>query len=60
MKSMFKTVGILIMTTGVHLGEFFWIGLALVLIGGVSYFLADLYDDHCPCVCDEEEAEWID
>lgn len=60
MKSLFKTIGILLIAMGVHLGEAFWISLALVLIGGVVYLLADLYDDRCPCVCDEEEEEWND
>lgn len=60
MKSLVKTVGILIMAMGVALGDPMPLALGVILVGGVCFFLADYFDDHCPCVCDEEEAEWID
>ena len=60
MKSLFKTVGVLLMAMGTQLAEAFWIGMGLVLFGGIVYFLADYDDYRCPCVCDEEEEEWID
>lgn len=60
MKSLIKTVGILLMAAGIELAECFWLGLALVLIGGVGYFLADYDDYRCPCVLWEEGRKWKD
>lgn len=55
MKSLIKTLSIILMAMGVHLVGAFWVGLSLALFGGICYFLADFYEDCCCMVEDDDD-----